>query len=75
MKSNKRYLRKNDATFDGGTTFDGDLRRRRGNGDRKLRWWLNLGGDWISMVLVDRMWFKRPNGIQEKWKLQFNVLL
>jgi len=22
------------------TTFDDDLRRRRGNGDRKLRWWL-----------------------------------
>jgi len=37
MKSNKRYLKKDDATFDGDTTFNGDLRRRRGNEDRKLR--------------------------------------
>ncbi|QCD94231.1 hypothetical protein DEO72_LG5g2312 [Vigna unguiculata] len=42
MNSNKRYLRKDDATFDGGgTTFNGDLRRRRGK--------ICLGGDRINV--------------------------
>jgi len=44
MKNNKRYLKKDDVTFNDGTTFDGGEATETGNFNLS-RWWLNLGGD------------------------------